>query len=194
VVDSPLRGFRIAKLVMGAVLISALGVVGTNLFWFGLGVVLTAAVVTGDVVENYVGSTSVLVAAGCVRALALMYMAGIILRETLRERNVTFDTIAGAASVYLLLGFVGANLFAVLERMEPGSFTTPPHWMLTHPNSSAPFIYFSFVTLATLGYGDIVPARPAAAALTLVEALVGQLYMAILIAWLVGLYAAQPRA
>jgi hypothetical protein len=193
VVDSPLLGFRIAKLVMVAVLISALGVVGSNLFSFCLGIVLSASVVAADVVENFFDSTSLFVVVGCLRALALTYTAGIVLWETLRERNVTFDTVAGAASVYLLFGFVWATLFAIMERVQPGSFTASAHWMLANPDSSMPFTYFSFVTLATLGYGDIVPARPAAAALTLVEALTGQLYMTILIARLVGLHAAQPR-
>ena len=72
----------------------------------------------------------------------------------------------------------------MVDFLVPGPFRTAQEGTQT----SAPMIYFSFVTLTTLGYGDIVPLSPAARALAMVEALLGQLYLTVLVARLVGLH------
>ncbi|HVM98478.1 MAG TPA: potassium channel family protein [Candidatus Acidoferrales bacterium] len=187
--DNKIIGIPVAKLLLAAVFVSAFGVRGVS----QLGIaILGSAIVFGNV-DELSPSTAAFVAAASLRALALGYTGVVSLREALRERQVTVHTIARAASVYLLIGFFWSQIYAIADRIEPGSLSVPQHWMTTDPNARLRYLYFSFVTLATLGFGDVVPAQPGLAALTLVEALVGQLYMATLIARLVALHTVASR-
>lgn len=104
-----------------------------------------------------------------------------------RADAVTGDTISGSVCAYLLLGLGWAHVFALLETLNPGSLRNLQS-AAQGPADLNPFIYFSFVTLTTLGYGDIVPATPPAHSLAVCEAVVGQLYLTVLVARLVGLY------
>lgn len=110
-----------------------------------------------------------------------------ISRHVFRERSVTVDTIRGAVCVYLLLGFVWTMGYVVIFAYQPSAF---PALDPTGESASifASLQYFSFVTLTTLGYGDITPTGLIARQVALAEAIVGQLFIAVAIAWLVGMY------
>ena len=99
---------------------------------------------------------------------------------------------AGAACAYMLLGFIWGAGFVLLEHWRPGSFVIPSGY-LNAPGLDlvATLTYFSFVTLTTLGYGVIHPADAATGGLCVAEAIVGQLFLAVTVARMVGLYAAQ---
>jgi hypothetical protein len=85
-----------------------------------------------------------------------------------------------AVALYLLFGVIWAILYSVIEIIVPGSFI---HGVLIgHPVGDADFIYYSFVTLATLGYGEILPISTQARSLVILEIITGVLYLAILIA------------
>ena len=84
------------------------------------------------------------------------------------------------------------NLYLLLELIRPGSFQIPAAWRIGAIwDPAAALVYFSFITLTTVGYGDIVPMWPGAGGLAAAEAIVGQLYLAITIARLVGLHASR---
>ena len=84
---------------------------------------------------------------------------------------------------------VWCQLYLILEVLRPGSFNIPAHWSTVASGDPAPaLLYFSFTTLTTVGYGDITPQWAGAAGLAAAEAVVGQLYLAITIARLVGLH------
>jgi len=100
-----------------------------------------------------------------------------------RARSIEREHVYAALSAYLLAGVFFGSFYWVLEEIHPGSFTASGE---LSPSSA---IYFSFVTLATLGYGDIVPRTGAARGLAIVEGVGGQLFLAVLIARLVSLYA-----
>ncbi|MGH7786783.1 MAG: potassium channel family protein [Candidatus Binatia bacterium] len=123
----------------------------------------------------------------------ILLVMGAILSQVLTTEYVTLDTVVGAASVYLLIGLLFGALYAVLEYWTPGSFAMPATFQPTGPTSLAPLmkdtiiLYYSFETLTTLGYGDVTPATPPARFFSITEALVGQLYLAILVARFVGL-------
>lgn len=114
---------------------------------------------------------------------ALVNVAGYIWTE---RRRVTHDVIFAAVCAYLLLGFVWAYVYEFLAMGMPDSFHGPVATL-----NRDDFTYFSFVTLATLGYGDIVPMSRPARALAVIEAVSGQLYLAILISRLVGAHVGQ---
>lgn len=96
-------------------------------------------------------------------------------------RKVTADTIKGGVSAYLLIGFIFAILYSLLVQIYQDAF-------IIASNREMMFVYFSFTTLTTLGYGDIVPNGRYAAVLTNSEAIIGPLYLTIFVARLVGLY------
>ncbi|MCX6357447.1 MAG: ion channel, partial [Candidatus Aureabacteria bacterium] len=98
------------------------------------------------------------------------------------------DKIYAAISCYLLLGIFWALIYALTEEIDPTSFgRVMPQW----GGSFSDLIYFSFCTLTTLGYGDLVPHTAVTQTLSYLEAVSGQLFVAILIARLVGLNIAQ---
>lgn len=120
-----------------------------------------------------------------------------ILRMALRTKRVTFDTISAALCVYMLMGLAWAFIFSNIYIFNTQSFSFPPHEAmgqtpaeLFHHTVSA-FMYYSFVTLASIGYGDITPVSPPARALSALEGISGQLYLAILVASLVGIRISQ---
>jgi hypothetical protein len=108
-----------------------------------------------------------------------------ILRSIFREQDVSKDTIAGAAAVYMLFALMWSFLYGVLDLVEPGSFAISAAQTLGERNI---FLYYSFVTITTLGYGDITPVTYIATSLAVLEAIVGQLFLVVLVAWLVGMY------
>jgi hypothetical protein len=102
-----------------------------------------------------------------------------------KAQEVTREVIYAAVLVYVLATFVWAFLYAVLEMLAPGSFSYPEG----HTREFLfQFIYFSIVTITTLGYGDILPLSQEASALAMVEALMGQMYLVVVVAWLVGMH------
>ena len=114
----------------------------------------------------------------------------LILRAIARTRQVTMDTVRGGICVYLLLGYFWAVLYGMVETFDPDAFSTS----LLVDNSATKMIYYSFVTLTTLGFGDIVPVSRMASTLTILEALLGQLYPTIFIALLVGSYLSNQQS
>jgi hypothetical protein len=100
--------------------------------------------------------------------------------------KVTFERIDGAIALYILVGVLWAQAYHLVSILVPKAFYSAS----LHSNSldRSIWIYFSFVTLTTAGYGDILPVAPQARSLTNLEALVGQLYPAIVLARLVSLH------
>lgn len=120
------------------------------------------------------------------------YIAAVILGAVFRAPRVDTQTIIGAITVYVLAGISFAMAYMAIEQISPGNFivsTGEPMYDFEQHGSGtiASFIYFSFVTLSTLGYGDIQPVSNIVRHLAMTEAVVGQLYIAVLIARLVGL-------
>ena len=123
--------------------------------------------------------------------LFLFWVCGLLLRDIiLRSQSVTLELILGAINVYLMVGVAFAFMFGLIEHLQHGSFAGLAEQM-NAPDSILNFVYFSFITLTTLGYGDITPLTPYATTASFTEAVFGQLYLAILVARLVGLYIAR---
>ncbi len=111
-----------------------------------------------------------------------------IIKDLFSGERVTLDKIFGAITIYFLLGILWTIIFTMVELLKPGSLVWAGGEYLT---SYSQVQYFSYTTLCTLGYGDIIPATKLTMVLSNLEAIVGALYLAILVARLVGLYTGQ---
>lgn len=109
------------------------------------------------------------------------------LRFSLQAPEVRSEQMHAALGAYLLIGLFFGLAYSVLEKVAPGSFALAGQ-AFAGDLREAVAIYFSFVTLATLGYGDIVPLTASARGLVVIEAIGGQLYIAVLVARLVSLH------
>lgn len=110
-----------------------------------------------------------------------------------QQRHVTSDTLCQAVSVYLLLGLVWAMGYSLLETAVPGSFVFDGI-AANESSRFARFAGYSFATLTTVGYGNIAPASSRADAMSSLQALVGQIYIAVVIARLVAIQLAESFA
>ena len=108
-----------------------------------------------------------------------------VYHDVVTGKRVTTDTILGGLCVYMLMGIIWAIMYSFLYYLIPGSFSGLR--VDSEVNRLLEFIYYSFVTLTTLGYGDLLPVNPIARALAYLEALIGQIYVAVLIAGLVSI-------
>lgn len=120
------------------------------------------------------------------------YLTLSILRSVLEARVITADVICGGIAVYLLLGICWAILYAIFELLAPGSIREANGFDPDGITSAMDFVYFSFVTLTTLGYGDIVPVGDKARAAAMFEAIAGLLFIAVFIGRLVALTTTPP--
>lgn len=131
---------------------------------------------------------------------SLVFTACVVLVAILRHEHVTSETLLGGINVFLLLGFAFTLAHATLELSHPGAYTVhgdPLLVRVTGPydgRGMATTLYFSFTTLTTLGFGDIVPQSDGARLLTTAEAVIGQLYIAIFIGRIVGLEVGERTA
>jgi hypothetical protein len=127
--------------------------------------------------------------------LRTLFMAQLIVAifiDVMKRKKVTVDAVLGACCVLIMLALAFGSTFILIEWIAPGSFHFPDDVVSTHAKhlqSSLEFElnYFSLVTITTIGYGDIYPVLPAARSLATLEGLLSQLYLAIVLARLVGL-------
>jgi len=147
--------------------------------WFGaLVLVGTWIAVTSDI--SLIHTTH-----DIIKILFLLLVSAALIHQTALAREVTPSVIVGAIDGFLLLGLIGEVAFSLIEILSPGSLRFPPGEV--RPN----ILYFSFMTMTTTGYGDVVPASDAARTVAVLLAITGQLYIAVLVALLVGKFAAR---
>jgi voltage-gated potassium channel len=118
-------------------------------------------------------------------AAFLVYVIVAILKYIFRQKAVNPDIIAGSIVVYLLLALDWSFVYQIIELLEPRAFSLNNYATAL---TASEFLYFSLVTITTVGYGDIAPVSSIARAFSVLEAVVGQLFLVILVSWLVGMY------
>ncbi len=143
---------------------------------------------------------------GSVLALSAVFFAFLIwnlLRDLFEWDRVTSERVFGALTAYLCIGLLFALIYAHVYFRDPAAFRIPDELVVTATDSESltvpSFTYFSFVTLTTLGYGDFVPLSEQARSLAWLEAIIGQLFLAVMVGGLVGVFFAEaanqaPRA
>jgi hypothetical protein len=184
--DASLLQFFLALNLLAAVL--GIGARRASRFLLLLGAILLARLAAISLDSHALATTS----------LALWTVIGLLaaaaaVRFAMRGTTVSAEHLYAALSAYLLAGLFFGVLYLVIEQTQPGSFvgTGMPEARGQFPPGSA--IYFSFVTQATLGYGDMVPVSEVARGLAIVQAVAGQLYLAVMVARLVSLYVQSGR-
>jgi hypothetical protein len=138
--------------------------------------------------DNFLKSTILTLIVTIGGSLFFAYMIIIFLSFLFRAKEVTAETIYAAIVVYLFMGVLWSFSYRLLFSIDPTCFQIA---LNQNRDPNLIFVYFSFVTLTTLGYGDIIPLSDQAYALTILEAVVGQMYLAIMIARLVGMQISQ---
>jgi hypothetical protein len=179
-------GIRVGAVGMMLILTAALAAVGAvrvSLLVFGIAMTAVA-------LETFSTATALAAVSLGLRTVFLCYVEVRLIWRVLTDRRVTHDTLSAVACGYVLIGLVWGGLYGLLEAVRPGSFSIPAAWTGVEGGGMAALTYFSFVTLSTLGQGDVLPAGPPAGGLCVSEAVVGQLYMGIMIARMVGILAA----
>ena len=118
----------------------------------------------------------------------MILMVFSILSYIFNEQEASANVIYASIVVYLLLALMWSFIYSVVEILNPGSFSIPEQ---TIEEGRSVFAYYSMVTITTLGYGDITPVTNQARAFSMLEAVVGQIYLVVLVARLVGINIAQ---
>ncbi len=185
-----------ATATISLVLLSALYAFRTTKTYFTIAVILMVPSIGSRFVLQFTANPTLELVGGISSCLFLTVTVFALVSRLFTVKSVTFDTISAAICAYLLLGVAWAYAFAIVELRHPGSFSNAV--LHSTAENMAPllasfhtFVYYSFVCLTTTGFGDILPVSEGARSLSVMEAVFGQLYMAILIARLVGLEIAQ---
>lgn len=160
-------------------------------FHIGVALVIPAAVTW---FAPDVATVSLMPISRAVSILFFGYVSYTLLQHVVRAREVDAQILFGAASVYLLIALVWGLLYEVVEAVRPGSLAIYGSPMTAADSSGGAIMYYSFVTLTTLGYGDIAPLSQFTRLLAMLEAVLGQLFMVFLVARLVGVHTAQALA
>jgi hypothetical protein len=191
VLASLTRGALITNAISAFVIVSAVAAVGRSRVSFVLAILLAVPALifhwklleSGDEIYRDLGLKCDLALYGITLFFLIRYVF---------DRGVmTADRLSGAASAYLMMGVMWTFIYSLIARSDPAAFRVGG---VHEPMAFVEFMYLSFVTLTTMGYGDIVPASYSARTAALMEAIMGQLFLAILIARLVGVYPQGRRA
>ena len=168
-------------------LVVAVDAIGDRKLHTVFGVILAVPLLVGfwlnQVAPGTLGSEMVGISWGVPFFVYTLYR---VLKYVVKPGPVTGDKLAGAASAYLLIGYTWGGLYGAIEHFWPGSFAFSENALLFGGVNWEDFTYLSFVTLTTLGYGDITPVLPIARSLTMLESISGVLYIAFIISSLVG--------
>jgi hypothetical protein len=123
----------------------------------------------------------------------LLFIISQFMRFILRAQRVDSEVLYAAISTYLMLGLIWSFAYSLVAYRVPGSFAFNAGPDSSHLMSGFTSFYFSYITLSTVGYGDITPVSDVARMLAAAEAMTGTLFVAVLISRLVSLYSAQPQ-
>jgi hypothetical protein len=180
------HGVLFLNVVGAAILVTGSYALSERKQLFRTAIVLSAVATVGTCLPlTFPQHWAVLVSHSSTILLAAFFCVS-ILGYVLHSGRVTSDKIFAAICVYLLIGFVWTYAYAILDDMRPGSFADSTETGQT--DYVTQLRYFSFATLTTLGYGDVLPRSSTARTMAVLEAVMGQIYLAVLVARLVGLH------
>ncbi len=203
-VELPLRAAGYGSLLFGLLIVAvsyaAASAAGDTKLLRRIYLALVAPVLLIDLGIITMGAGDGMALAGAAfQTVLLSFTAIAIIVHVVRIEHVSLDTILGGVCVYLLIGETFTYLCSIIELMRAGSYLEGGHSLHIPPNVNhllgrrPELMYFSFLTLTTVGYGDIVPVAPLARVLAMLEALLGQIFLATFLAFLVGNFLVQKQ-
>jgi len=190
-IDSLPYGDLMGAALLTLVLLSAVLVVGANRRERVIAVVLVIPAIVGKWVNHLwpdAMPTAFFLIAGM---LFVAFVVVTLFHFILTAPQINSEVLCAAASNYLMIGILWTFAYLLLADLQPDSFVFPVGLASQRLMDSFNALYFSFVTLSTLGFGDIVPVSKVARMLSIVEAMTGMFYVTFLIARLVALYSAE---
>lgn len=146
-------------------------------------------VVALGIISAFTGHSLLSGAIGFLFCVLLAVSVYVILRRVLGHERVGIETILGALCVYIIIGLLFTFLFIAIARVSNQPFLAQP----PPKHSPADYLYLSFVTLTTVGFGDLTPATKLARSVVVLEALMGQVFLVTLVARLVALFGSEQR-
>lgn len=149
---------------------------------YGIGLLVFALLLTWFSLNPHVEQYTILIVIKQIVLLSMFVFTALkVIRSIFKLKKVDSKVIAASVGAYLLFGLAGAMLFSIINLLYPNSFNYPFEYGGVYN-----MMYYSFVTLSTLGYGDITPLTTQGQAASIIVSITGQLYLAILMAMLVG--------
>jgi voltage-gated potassium channel Kch len=194
----PVKDVQLLGLPLGSLLI--IGVLGGCVlavrgwrFVFPLAGLLAAAGVVVTAISHAAGDEHLPLAADALILTLLFMISACLAVQLFSEREVGLHSISAALCIYMLLGIAFAFVHDLLDQLDPGCISGLEDVASEGGHRLSALMYYSFVTLTTLGYGDMAPLSPTARNFAVVEALLGQVVLVVLVARLVGLQVSAPR-
>ena len=176
------------------VLLASVYSVSTRRSYFLLSLILMIVALIGELSLAVMPTPYTFLFSTITKVVMLIFTIAVILTDLFQRERVSFNTIYGAVCVYVMIGILWAMFYVAFEYYQPGTFAVAHASPLVYGANGSinhyPFslFYYSFVTLSTLGFGDVVPTTQLAQSCSALEAVIGQLYLVILVARFVGLH------
>ena len=177
-------------IIFSAILLTGIYAVSTKTYNAVIATLLALPMLISLWVSYFFYNPTLIIVGNCFSILFFAFAILIIIAFVFESQQVTRDVICAAVVVYLFIGVVWSGIFLFMENLQPGSFSMGQR---SFENKGLLFNYFSFTTLTTLGYGDITPLTGQTKAIAVLEAIIGQIYLTVLVARLVGLHISQSR-
>lgn len=190
-------GGVLITLLFSMVLLAAIPVVSRTRRTIAIAVILVGPSIVLRTIDVFLHNEALQFAHLLTGVLFLLFAIMSIARHVFGTGRVTQNTVSASLCIYMLLGVLWATVYSLLELLEPGAFSFPArggsNFGLAGSGAerAIDLLYYSFTTLTTLGYGDIIPASAFARMFAVTEAVVGQVILVVLVAHLVGLHVAQ---
>jgi hypothetical protein len=159
------------------------------LTWIGLLLAAPATVLL--LIQAVTGDDSLLPYSSALEAVLYLYAAGALIAYMLADHEITRDELFAVGATFTLVAWAFAYAFVVCQAIEPGSFTAAVH--AEDPRTWMELLFLSFTTLTSTGLSDVVPIKPFARALVMIEELGGVAYLAVLVSRLVGMTVPRGR-
>lgn len=175
----------LVRFVLSAILVASIVMASSRRHFFFIGLLLGVPALGLLFVPGRLST----VVGGILAITMFVFICYLLLHNIFRHPAVTSATISASLAVYLMLGVIWALAYGLVEHLRPGSFAGISVDSLHEIQRD--LFYFSYITLTTLGFGDITPVGAAARSLAIMEAIVGQLFLVVLVAGVVGMHLTQ---
>ena len=187
-VDQFVRFKFLLDILFSMILLSAIYAVSAKKHQTIIALALGIPMLVALWVDKFIVTDRLLIAAHLLAVPFFVYTIVRLLSFIFTESRVTRNVLFAAIIVYLLFGILWADLYQLMYSLQPGTFDIAN---IQTDNPNLVILYYSYVTLTTLGYGDITPLTDLSYSLAIMEAIIGQLYLTVLLARLVGLHISQ---